>query len=186
MPKRPAEVVGEQVRLFRQKRHWTQEELVKRFDDLGIPGWRQSKIAKIERGDAKRLPVDDLLELALALGCPPVMLLSPEDAGPNPNLEAVEIAPGRALPSRRVRAWIRGRDSLTDPEATETEKRATATFYYLESQPLLDWVITEDDFRLSEEVKRAYEAREVLLEQAMARHDEEMSVAQSPAEDPDA
>ena len=174
MTRRPGDVVGGQVRHFRRRRGWTQEELVRRLSELGIYGWRQSKIAKIERGEARRLPVDDVLELALALGCPPIMLLAPDHSGLEPEGDAVEVAPGHVFPSRRVRDWIRGRDPLVPAEAAEREQREASTFYYLESQPARDWIIGEDDFRFSATVKLANEAREALLEQEMNRFDAEM------------
>ena len=177
MARKPGDVVGEQVRYFRRKHGWTQEQLVRRLEDLGIHGWRQSKVAKIERGEARRLPVDDVLELALALGCPPVMLLAPE--GPEgASLEPpplVEIAPGHAVPARRVRDWIRGRDPLIRSDVSDEEKRAAAVFYFLESQPWQDWAIGDDDFRLSGAVKQANEAREALLEEQMEQFEKNVS-----------
>jgi hypothetical protein len=48
-------------RRFRAKRDWRQEDLVARLDELGFTGWRQSKIAKLEKGEVKRIPLDSVL-----------------------------------------------------------------------------------------------------------------------------
>ena len=172
MAKKPGEVVAEQVRYFRGRREWTQEELAQRLDELGIPGWRQSKIAKIERGEARRLPIDDVFELALALGCPPVMLLAPNYPDPR---TMVEVAPGHAFQVGRVRGWIRGRDPLTPEGLDEDEKRRVATWYFLEFQPWQDWTFGDEDFRFSAMVKRAQEAREQLLEENIARYEADIA-----------
>jgi transcriptional regulator with XRE-family HTH domain len=169
---RPGEVVGKQVKYFRGKRGWTQEDLVRRFEELGIPGWRQSKIAKVERGEAKRLPVDDVLELALALGCPPVMLLAPDPGSGLGDYDAakdkVEVAPGHVMLARHAREWIRGRRAFVSEDADDAAVIKAATFY-LEAQPSSDWIIDADAMQLSRLVEEMEAARRAVVAEQIAR-----------------
>jgi transcriptional regulator with XRE-family HTH domain len=178
----PREVIGGQLRYFRRRRDWTQEDLVQRFEELDIPGWRQSKIAKIERGEAKRLPVDDLLELALALGCPPVMLLAPDPGGLrdyDAAKDAIEIAPGHVMLAQDAREWIRGRRPIVPNNDSASEEAAT---FYFESQPLADWIIDEDALRLSQLLQEMVAARQAVLKEQFAQLKAEGRVRSEPAE----
>ncbi len=180
---RPGEVVGEQVRYFRRKRGWTQQALVQRFEELGVAGWRQSKVAKIERGDAKRLPVDDMLELALALGCAPVMLLAPDPGGMrdySAAKDAIEVAPGHVMLAQHTREWIRGRRPLVGDDADDAEFEEAATFYF-ESQPPGDWIIDEDALRLSRLYQEMVAAHQAVLKEQFARLEAEGRVRSEPA-----
>ena len=181
---RPGKVIGEQVRFFRRKRNWTQEDLVRRLEELGIRGWRQSKVAKIERGEARRLPIDDVLEIALALGCAPVMLLAPDPGGLRdyiPEKDQIEVAPGHVLPAQHAREWIRGRWPFVPGGADEAELEEATTFYF-ESQPLSDWIIDEDALRLSQLLQEVVAARNAVLREQFARLKKEGRVRSEPAQ----
>src|SRR6266487_176214 len=65
--KSASEYVGEQVFKARKSKGWTQTDLAARLVELGDPSWRQTKIAKIEKGAVVRIPLDDVLALAAAL-----------------------------------------------------------------------------------------------------------------------
>lgn len=106
MTKRPEQVVAEQVRRARTEHGIRQSELVARLESLGATGWRQSKIAKIERGDVKRLTLGETLELAAALGVQPSRLLTGEDE--------IAVAPKLVVDADAVRDWIEGRKPLVD------------------------------------------------------------------------
>ncbi len=62
MSRTPSKYVGQQLRVLRERRRWRQADLVAEFEQLGFPGWRQSKVAKIENGQAKRIPLKDIFE----------------------------------------------------------------------------------------------------------------------------
>jgi transcriptional regulator with XRE-family HTH domain len=101
--RRPGEYIGERIVTARKDRGWTQAELAKQLERLGPHnGWRQSKIAKIENGAAKKLALDDVLALAVALGVAPAYLLSPPEEGD------VEVAPKLVCSAPDFRRWLRG------------------------------------------------------------------------------
>ena len=62
MSRTPSKYVGQQLRVLRERRRWRQADLVAELEQLGFPGWRQSKVAKIENGQAKRIPLEDVFE----------------------------------------------------------------------------------------------------------------------------
>lgn len=134
--KRPSEFVGPQVRVLRKRRDWLQEDLAKRLEELGFSGWRQSKVAKIESGQAKRLTLDEVFELAVALDVTPLYLFTP-DRGRDEQGEAIGVQLGpkisRSIP--HVREWVRGQLPLFDP----TEEPAAARFYLAGSVPIEEW-----------------------------------------------
>lgn len=99
--RRVEEFVGERVRIARNDRGWKQTELVEKLQKLGFTQWYQSKVAKIEKGEVKRLALDDVLALAAALGVQLAHLLSPEEG-------EVELAPEVKLEAPAFRAWFRG------------------------------------------------------------------------------
>ncbi len=99
--KRPGEYVAEQVKIARQSKGWKQSDLVARLEELGFTHWRQSKVAKIESGEVKRLALEDALALAAALGVQLPHLLAPPDS-------VVEIAPKVKRSALEFRQWVRG------------------------------------------------------------------------------
>jgi transcriptional regulator with XRE-family HTH domain len=113
--KRPDQYVAEQVRRAREgkrstdtDKQWRQEDLVARLVELGYTNWRQSKVAKIERGDVKRLALDDVIALAAALGVQPAHLLVGDGD--------VEVAPKLTRSASDFRDWLRGTRPLADGE----------------------------------------------------------------------
>jgi transcriptional regulator with XRE-family HTH domain len=127
MPRRPGQYVGERITIARKSRGWTQAKLAEQLNGLGtITFWRQSKIAKIENGEAKRLALDEALELAVALGVALAYLLSPTD-----ETEAVQVTPKLACSPVDFRRWLRG----DWPLVPEDER----TFYFGELVPDSEW-----------------------------------------------
>jgi transcriptional regulator with XRE-family HTH domain len=100
-PKRTDQHLGEQVKIARKSKGWLQSDLANRLRELGFTGWRQSKVAKIENGETKRVSLEDALALAVALGVQPAHLLAPKDG-------VVEIVPKLAVPAHAFRMWLRG------------------------------------------------------------------------------
>jgi len=107
--KRPAEIVAVRVKEARNAHKWLQTDLVKRLEELGAHGWRQSKIAKLERGEIKRLTLEETLELAAALGVKPTHLLAGD--------EEIAITPKLVTSGADVREWIAGRRPLVKDAA---------------------------------------------------------------------
>jgi transcriptional regulator with XRE-family HTH domain len=97
------------VRRIRQERGWTQERLAERLGKVGM-SVAQSNVARLERGD-RSVSVEDLYALALALSCPPLALLRPDDQS------RVKVSPDHAEGEHRDRltSWIVGRSPLDVP-----------------------------------------------------------------------
>jgi transcriptional regulator with XRE-family HTH domain len=110
--RRPDEYIGERLLLARKGRDWLQADLVRELHRLGFTQWWQSKVAKIERGETKRLALEDLLALAAALGVQPALLLSPADGD-------VQVAPKLRRSAEDFRAWLRS-DKPLRPEDERT------------------------------------------------------------------
>jgi transcriptional regulator with XRE-family HTH domain len=107
------EVVAAQVKTAREHKRWKQSDLAARLVELGFTGWRQSKVAKLENGDTKRLSVEELVALAAALGVQPIHLLTPAD-----DEALVEVAPKLTLSALATRQWLRGVAPLSDDDGT--------------------------------------------------------------------
>jgi transcriptional regulator with XRE-family HTH domain len=145
----PSSYVGPQVREFRQRRGWSQQQLANRLRQLGAQqtGWSQTKIHKLESGKLTRVLVDDVFELALALDVSPLYLLTPQasfDADEN----ALQVWLGGKISRwpRDVRQWIRGVKPvlhLGDYRSDE-EAQIGHRFYLFESQSLGEWQLIRD------------------------------------------
>jgi transcriptional regulator with XRE-family HTH domain len=100
-----ADRVAQQVKALREERRLTLAQLSERLTEVGRP-ILPTGIKKIERGGelARRVDVDDLVGLALALGVTPNRLLFGGDAGPDPLPLTTTVAPS----SRDVWEWASG------------------------------------------------------------------------------
>ena len=104
--------------LSRFRGRLTYRELSERLSQLGRP-IPTLGLSRIERGE-RRVDVDDLMALAIALGVNPIALLIPEDAGPD---EVIDLTPRLRLKARDARDWITGwtllpeNDVVTWPQA---------------------------------------------------------------------
>jgi len=88
-----AEALGYGVRVHREHRGWTQEELAGRIRQLGLESWTRPTVAAVEAG-SRKISVAELLVLALALGTSTVALL--RKASPSLVLaETVEVPTGQ-------------------------------------------------------------------------------------------
>jgi transcriptional regulator with XRE-family HTH domain len=103
----PHEYIGEQVKTARKGRGWLQSDLASRLNELGFANWRQSKVAKLENGEMKRIALDDVLALAVALAVQPQYLLSPTDDDPEAEGD-VRLTLKVTLPATQFRQWLRG------------------------------------------------------------------------------
>lgn len=105
-----AEAVAKNVTALRGKRRLSQQALAALMGELGRP-MQSSAIAKIEKGD-RRVDVDDLVALAVALNVAPARLLLPDlDVD-----EPVQVTPTRAVPSYAAWQWATGQHSLLSAE----------------------------------------------------------------------
>ncbi len=103
-----ARAVAENVRAIRDRRRLSQQQLAAELGRLGRP-MQASAVAKIESGD-RRVDVDDLAALAVALNVPVARLLLPDVSEDEP----VEVTPGRAVPMWSAWQWATGEHSLAD------------------------------------------------------------------------
>jgi transcriptional regulator with XRE-family HTH domain len=109
--KRPSQILAQQLREIRERRRWTQQDLVDRLDELGQPIDRAA-IARIETA-RRGVSLDEALLLAAALGVSPTNLflpLSPAVA------ERVAIAPKLHIENEHARLWVRGWQALRDED----------------------------------------------------------------------
>lgn len=100
-PKRPSEVLAEQVKAWRDQRKLSAQGLADRIKELGGSLSRVA-ISKIENGD-RGVSLDEWLQLAHALAVPPPLLFVDLKSGAD-----VAIAPGVALHPWLVLEWVRG------------------------------------------------------------------------------
>jgi len=100
------------VRELRVARHWSQGKLAERLVAVGLI-LGQSNVARLENGK-RDVSLVDLYGLALALDCPPLFLLAPNDDNAK-----VRVGKRGENPSR-LRAWVVGKqplDTVRDPDA---------------------------------------------------------------------
>nr|WP_221382784.1 helix-turn-helix domain-containing protein [Actinoplanes polyasparticus] len=104
----PGEVLGRQVRRWREERKLSAQALANRLHEMGSKLDRRS-IFKIET-ENRSVSVDEWLQLAHALAVPPPLLLVDLDSG-----DDVAIAPNIALHPWIVWRWIGGEHASPVP-----------------------------------------------------------------------
>lgn len=128
-----SDVVAENLRATRKRRGLTVRALSARLGDLGF-SLVPSGVTKVETADAsarRRIDVDDLAALALALDSSPVALLTPRER------QDVAVTPSVSARGREVGGWVRGDEGLPiDGEADEERERRRRNFH--EGSPSAD------------------------------------------------
>jgi transcriptional regulator with XRE-family HTH domain len=110
----PSALVGARMRELRDGRGWSAQRLADELAQVGIK-WDRSIVANLESGRRASVSVEELLALAYVFGVAPVHLLVPVDERPYP------IVPTDEYPTSRVRAWVRGEQSLKGERTYDTE-----------------------------------------------------------------
>ena len=135
MPKRPSEVIAEQIRTLRTRHGWSQQQLADRMRDFG---WEidRGAIAKVELGQ-RGVTLDEGFVFALALDVAPVFLFLPLEED-----EPTAIAPKLAVSPEDARVWFAGERPVGDQDVrfylTEVPKRKL-----LERMEIYGWVDEE-------------------------------------------
>lgn len=109
----PGARVAANVRALRDARRMTVRDLSARMTDLGRP-LLPSGITKVEQG-LRRVDVDELVALAVALGVSPSRLLLPADAGE----EDVALTPTQTAPAWAAWQWAAASQPLPTHSAAE-------------------------------------------------------------------
>lgn len=112
-----AEAVARNVEAARKLRGLSQQQLARTLAELGRP-MQASAVAKVESGD-RRVDVDDLAALAVALNVPLMRLLLPEGS----ENDEVDVVPAYSVPLWSAWQWAtgersfrRGDEDLSDPD----------------------------------------------------------------------
>ncbi len=101
-----AERVAQNVRHLRSSQKLSLQALSDRLSTLGQP-ISLGQLSKLENGD-RRVDVDDLMALAVALGVSPTRLLLPQTAGP----EDTDLTPVLMCSERQAWRWAAGVEPL--------------------------------------------------------------------------
>jgi transcriptional regulator with XRE-family HTH domain len=100
----PEEIVAHRIRQLREEQGWSQEDLANRLNNLGAKLDR-SQIARVEKGPktGRGVPIDELVQFALALNTSLIALMFPiDDDAP------VEFTPDYSVRAVEARRWARG------------------------------------------------------------------------------
>jgi len=108
--------VADNLQALRRARQLTLADVADRVSALGQP-MSLGILSKIENGD-RRVDVDDLVALAVALGVTPNRLLLPASAGD----DELQLTPERECTERQAWAWAAGDRPLIDREPGETHE----------------------------------------------------------------
>jgi len=119
--------VAENTAAIRKARRLQQRDLSDRLREIGRP-MLPSVISKIERGE-RRIDVDDLVALAVALRISPLSLLLP--CSPHPS-DGIEMTGSGAVTAHAAWAWADGQRPLT---ISATDPEGDAIRFQLDSRP---------------------------------------------------
>lgn len=111
-----SKVFGSQVRATRNRRHWTQQDLVDHLTALDLQIDR-SVVARIENG-TRGVSLDEALAFAVALGVPPSSLVVPRGDEVD-----IRIAPNLSLKSWEALLWWRGQSMPLRGQVSDEDGR---------------------------------------------------------------
>lgn len=119
-PRKPGDVMAEQVRRYRERRGWSQRGLCQIFADRFDVTINPATLARLETGK-RRITVDEAAMFAVALDVPLLALMWPlTESEPVSPVPGVQTEPWRAM------EWTVGNDQLPGV-ATEAEPWNNAT-----------------------------------------------------------
>lgn len=118
---------AENVASFRRARQLQQKDLSARLREVGRP-MLPTVISKIERGE-RRIDVDDLIALALALNVSPLALLLPTTGDAE---ASCELAEGTELPAAKAWKWA---DGIQPVSLSELDPAGDIQRFQLDSRP---------------------------------------------------
>jgi transcriptional regulator with XRE-family HTH domain len=132
--------VRDNVTRLRKARGLTTYQLAQRLAEIGRP-IPQSGISRIESG-ARRVDVDDLAALAIALGVSPSALLLPLDDDPS---HAVEVTGAGSVPADVAWDWADGtRPLLADPRGLNHTEALEFDLYSRPPRRRRSWEAMQD------------------------------------------
>jgi transcriptional regulator with XRE-family HTH domain len=117
-----AETVSANVKRLRTKQNLGLRSLSKKLGEVGRP-LGHSAVDQIEKG-TRRVDVDDLMALALALGVSPVTFLMPETVEPADMVEVTGLDGPRE--AKQLWQWLTASDALPESLMTLLEFGAAA------------------------------------------------------------
>jgi transcriptional regulator with XRE-family HTH domain len=119
-------LIASRVREIRQQQRLSGAALGAAVRDLGLQGWVDSTVGKLETSRRESVTVRELLALAVALGVPPLWLLADPQAGtPVPIAEGIEADPWTAL------MWLTGNQPLAGPDGEGRHATAYLALFHL-------------------------------------------------------
>lgn len=115
-----SEIVGTRVRLVREQRRWSVEQLAAACAQAGASQLTVNALYALESGRKEKgtgrrrrhVTVDELLAIAYALGVHPVDLVVPGDLADD---EPFDVAPAVRSTAGTVRAWLGGLGFIDEP-----------------------------------------------------------------------
>ncbi len=136
------EAVARNLRAVRDRRDLSQQQLSALLGELGRP-MLSTGIGKIEAGE-RRVDVDDLVALAVALNVSPTRLLLPDAYDDQP----VWLTPAKQVPSWLAWSWAEGGGPLSE-SASDEEREA----YDRERPAQLRQLVRDPARRAAEQVR---------------------------------
>lgn len=163
-------VVAQNLLRVRKARRFTTQQLAVRLVELGQP-IPASGITRIEKGD-RRVDVDDLMALAVALNVAPTTLLLPPTAGS----QSVRLASNYAVSGRTAWQWAEGERTASDwlpgadaPIAEPGADPATSTDAWEAGQEFARQQADYKELAQPDERRRASDHRTVQLAKNLAQ-----------------
>ncbi len=122
--------------------------------------WTQAKIARLESGKLQKVRIEEAFELALALDCSPIFLMT-HGVGEGGEPLRIRLAPTMARWPGDVRLWLHGAKPLLSAGDYRTDAEAVAGYRsYVQTQSR--WELREAT-KKADELRRAWRPVEDLL-----------------------
>jgi transcriptional regulator with XRE-family HTH domain len=125
--------------------------------------WTQVKVARLEKGKVRRVSLEEVFELAMALDVAPVLLMAYGQDESGVPLR-IRLSPTKFAWPREMRSWIRGAHPILSSIAYRTDADAMAGihFYAVGSQALGE---LEQDAEKGEELRSKWRPLTDLLKE---------------------